>query len=310
MGYAIVKIGDHYDNPNRVEIVMGATDDETSLPTTVPAGSIAYREDMSAQYLFGVSGTWADVTAVDANAIDYSVTYDANDGTGGPTDSNGYNVGDVVTVLFTSAPTRDGHTLLGWAPSATATAATYASGETTTFVMKRTDVTLYAVWEAIDYSVTYDANGGTGVPTDSNDYHVDDVVTVLFTSAPTRSGYSLLGWATTNNAATAAYASGGTTTFEMRTADVTLYAVWEAVDYSVTYDANGGVGGPTDAADYNIGDTVTVLFTSAPTYEGYRLLGWATTAAATVAEYTSEGTTTFVMGASNVTLYAVWEVAV
>lgn len=150
MGYAIVKIGDHYNDPTRAEIIMGATDDETSLPTDVPAGSIAYREDGSAEYRFGVSGTWFDVSGVEPNLIEYAVTYDANGGTGGPTDSNTYNAGETVTVLFTSAPTFTGHTLLGWATSETATAATYASGGTTTFAMRRNDVTLYAVWEVAE----------------------------------------------------------------------------------------------------------------------------------------------------------------
>lgn len=150
MGYAIVKIGDHYNDQTRVEILMAATDDENSLPTNVPAGSIAYREDMSAQYLFGVSGTWKDVSGVDPSLIEYAVAYDANGGTGGPTDNNTYNAGEAVTVLFTSAPTFAGHTLLGWATSATATVATYASGGTTTFAMRRNDVTLYAVWEVAE----------------------------------------------------------------------------------------------------------------------------------------------------------------
>lgn len=228
MGYAIIKIGDHYNDQTRAEIIMAATDDETSLPTDVPAGSIAYREDGSATYRFGISGTWFDISNVLPDSVEYFVTYNANDGTGGPTDSTGYNFGDTVTVLFTSAPTRDGYTLLGWATSETATAADYASGGTETFVMNRLDVTLYAVWEAVDYSVTYDANGGAGVPTDANDYHIGDTVTVLFTTVPTLEANTFLGWATTSDATEAAYTAEGTTSFEIGAANVTLYAVWQA----------------------------------------------------------------------------------
>ena len=148
MGYSIVKIGDHYNDPTRVEILMGETDNETSLPLDVSAGSIAYREDMSAQYLFGVSGSWKNVTSALAGPVQYSVTYDANGGAGGPTDSDKYYSGEAVTVLFTSDPTQEGFTFVGWAIADDATDALYASGATTEFNMGAANVTLYAVWQA------------------------------------------------------------------------------------------------------------------------------------------------------------------
>ncbi len=76
---------------------------------------------------------------------------------------------------------------------------------------------------------------------------------------------------------------------------------------TVTYDANGGTGRvPIDSAIYSNGDTVTVSFGPTPTRTGYTFAGWATTAGATSAAYTSSGTTTFAMGSAPVTLYAVW----
>ena len=148
MGYAIIKIGDHYNDQTRAEIIMAATDDETSLPTDVAVGSVAYREDMSAQYLFGVSGSWKNVTSALAGPVQYSVTYDANGGTGGPTDSDKYYSGEMVTVLFTSDPTQESFTFVGWALTDDATEALYASGATTEFNMGASNVTLYAVWQA------------------------------------------------------------------------------------------------------------------------------------------------------------------
>ena len=63
MGYAILKIGNQYNDQKRVVLLMAAADDAADLPTDVPVGSFAYREDLSAKYLFGVSGAWIDVTA-------------------------------------------------------------------------------------------------------------------------------------------------------------------------------------------------------------------------------------------------------
>ena len=76
--------------------------------------------------------------------------------------------------------------------------------------------------------------------------------------------------------------------------------------YCVTYDINGGTGIVADNARYAEGDTVPVRFATIPQKTGYNFLGWATTPDAEAPIYTADGTTTFVMGAENVTLYAMW----
>lgn len=63
MAYITYKIGDHYDDQKRTEFIIEATDTSAVLPTDVPAGSFAYKEDLSAVYMFGISGTWTDVTS-------------------------------------------------------------------------------------------------------------------------------------------------------------------------------------------------------------------------------------------------------
>ena len=77
---------------------------------------------------------------------------------------------------------------------------------------------------------------------------------------------------------------------------------------AVSYNANGGSQNlPTDAATYSSGDTVTVLFNSVPSLYGYNFLGWSTDRNATVPEFTDGGNNTFVIGDTDVTLYAIWE---
>ncbi len=80
---------------------------------------------------------------------------------------------------------------------------------------------------------------------------------------------------------------------------------------AVSYNENGGSNNkPTDTATYSSGDTVTVKFDYIPSLYGYNFLGWSTDRYATVPMYTEDGTNTFTIGSSDVTLYAVWEVAV
>ena len=166
-----------------------------------------------------------------ANISTYNITYDDNGGTGSvPEDTTDYRQGVTATVDFTaeSLPTRTGYTFGGWATAADATEADYTDGGTESFVIGSANITLYAFWEAIDYTVTYNANGATSgdVPVDAAVYNIGDTVTVSFTHTLVKTGKTFLGWATTSGATTAAYADGGTETFEMAHANVILYAVW------------------------------------------------------------------------------------
>ena len=76
---------------------------------------------------------------------------------------------------------------------------------------------------------------------------------------------------------------------------------------AVSYNANGGSQNlPADGTTYSSGDTVTVKFDYVPSMYGYTFLGWSTDRNATEPMYTENGTKTFTIGASDVTLYAVW----
>ena len=71
---------------------------------------------------------------------------------------------------------------------------------------------------------------------------------------------------------------------------------------TVTYDANGGYGAPD--AQTKVKDVDIALSTIVPTRNGYKFLGWSTSADASVAQY---GAGDLYSDNSDVTLYAVWE---
>ena len=97
------------------------------------------------------------------------------------------------------------------------------------------------------YSVSYNANGGTGAPSAQTKWH-DETLT-LSTTKPTRSGYSFQGWATSSGGSVA-YAAGGSYTANSGT---TLYAVWAASSWTVAYNANGGTSAPaSQTKQYNV----------------------------------------------------------
>lgn len=80
-----------------------------------------------------------------------------------------------------------------------------------------------------DYTLNYDANGGTNAPEKITDQQ--DAVIKISKDAPIRSGYEFIGWSTDKNATTAEYQPGSE--IEL-TKDITLYAVWEKLEATGT----------------------------------------------------------------------------
>lgn len=158
------------------------------------------------------------------------------------------------------------------------------------------------------YSVTYSANGGSGVPTDSSAYEEGDVVTVLFSTTPTYAGHSFLGWSASSADTSPDYSVSGDTTFEMPASDVVLYAVYTTqTTYNVTYNPSGGSVFPVDTQEYTAGSTVSVKFDAIPVKEGFNFLGWSPIPDDASPQYTQGGTNTFSMPTSDVTLYAIYQ---
>ena len=80
----------------------------------------------------------------------------------------------------------------------------------------------------LTFTLNYDANGGTGAPASqtykaTSEYEKSHTFTIS-SQAPTRDGYTFLGWNTNRSATTANYQPGGSIVV---TGTTTLYAVWE-----------------------------------------------------------------------------------
>lgn len=170
--------------------------------------------------------------------VSYSVSYVANGGSGAPSAQVKW-YGKTLT-LSSTKPTRTGYTFLGWSTSQTATTATYAAGASFT---ANANTNLYAVWKANTYTVSYNANGGTGAP--SNQTKTYGVNLTLSSTIPTRTNYNFLGWGTSATATTATYSAGGSYTAN---AAITLYAIWSLsytkpriTNFTVARSDSGGV---------------------------------------------------------------------
>lgn len=225
----------------------------------------------------------------------YTVSYNANGGSTAPASQT--KVHGVTLTLSSTIPYRFNYEFLGWSVSSSATTATYTAGGSYT---GNASVTLYAVWKykPATYTVSYDANGGTGAP--GRQTKTYGVTLTLTTIQPTRKNYLFLGWSKDRNATSASYSAGGSYT---NNADVTLYAVWQynPETYSIRYNANGGTGAPaSQAKTYGVPLTLSAV---KPTRAGYDFLGWSTDPTTMLTNYAPGERYT---DEASVTLYAVW----
>lgn len=225
----------------------------------------------------------------------YTVSYNANGGSNAPASQT--KVHGVTLTLSSTIPYRFNYEFLGWSVSSSATTATYTAGESYT---GNASVTLYAVWKykPATYTVSYDANGGTGAP--GRQTKTYGVTLTLTTIQPTRRNYLFLGWSKDRNATSASYSAGGSYTDN---ADVTLYAVWryDPETYTIRYDANDGTGAPaSQTKTYGVPLTLSAI---KPMRAGYEFLGWSTDPTTMLTNYAPGERYT---DEASVTLYAVW----
>lgn len=198
-----------------------------SYSVTVNKGASAKTVDWKVgfwQYTDGVQQTRKHLgtgTARVKAKTSYTVSYKANGGSGAPSAQTKWH-GTALT-LSTTKPTRTGYTFLGWATSSTATAAngSYDPGDP---YSTNAALTLYAVWKAITYTVTYNANGGSLGSVPATQTKTYGTALTLSSAKPTRANYTFLGWATSKSDTTAAYQAGDSYTSNSA---ATLYAVWK-----------------------------------------------------------------------------------
>ena len=219
-------------------------------------------------------------------AYPYTIVYNANGGSG--TMNNSSMTYGTPSNLRSNAFSKIGCTFLGWHTDKNATAIKYKNGESVNNLTatKGGTVTLYAIWQANTYAVTFNPNGGSVDKTNKN---------VIYDSAygtlpvPTRSGYGFDGWYNGSTKVTAA-------TVVKTVGAHTLVAKWIAKEYTVTFDANGGsVSKKTETVTYDEAYGSLPI----PAKAGYKFEGWLLNGNIVAAS-------TVVKSASNHTLIAKW----
>ena len=228
----------------------------------------------------------------------YTLSYDGNGATSGSMSSQTALYGDSLTVA-SNGFRRTNYSFLYF--STTSSGGTiYRPGDSITMT---SNVTLYARWSynpPITYNyIYYYPNGGTGnnlTQRKQTGYSIS-----IYTQSEagySRSGYSFTGWNTQSDGTGTSYSAGQDYSSN---SNLSLYAQWKRITYTITYNGNGATGGSTASTTVNAGSSVA-LRSNGFTRTGYSFSGWATSASGN--KVYSNGQTITPTG--NMTLYAVW----
>ena len=232
-----------------------------------------------------IDNTFADLTVYtaqfNATPIDYTLSYDLNGGSGTFADQS-YTVETGVTI-HNAEPTKTGYKFTGWALKTTDgnwTNKTYSKNETVT--EKYGNTTLIAQYAPLyNYKLNFNKNTSDSVSNmpeniPETGWIENSTKTMSWTKEPTRTDYTFLGWATSENGSVIIPA--GTKSYQMTgTAatlkEQTLYAVWQINErpYKVKYleEVTGKVLHAEKNDVARVGETVTEY---AETITGYELV--------------------------------------
>lgn len=147
------------------------------------------------------------------------------------------------------------------------------------------------------YTVSYNANGGSGAPSSQSKTYGSTIT--LSSSKPTKSGFTFLGWGTSQGDTSVDYNPGSKYSAN---ANITLYAIWTS-NYVISYNANGGYNAPSNQTKQH-GVNIT-LSRNIPTRQNYTFMGWSTSSTSSYVVYNPGDTYS---SNSSIDLYAVWQI--
>lgn len=258
-----------------------------SSKTVSPPAKTGYTAPSSTVVTF--DSTVAKTITFTYSPISYKITYTLNGGTvsGNPTT---YTIESPAITL--KNPTKTGYTFRGWIGSNGTSAQTTVMIPSGSYGAKNYE----ALYKVNTYTVTFDANGGTGSTTKT--YTYGQALGTLPSASKT--GYIFSGWIDF---------SDGSQWVETTpvTESVTLTALWSPITYTVRYHPNGGSGSVvSQTCTYGSYFSIKANTFTKP---GYKFTKWNTNINGSGVFY-SEGSTVRNLASEQdaiIDLYAQWE---
>jgi len=189
----------------------------------------------------------------------YTISFNLNGGIGGQTTPISVKYNNDLPKINQTKPTKPGYTFMGWYDKTTGGTQYYNSSNSGVRKYdKKSNITLYAQWSTNAYTITFNANGGSGIPSSVKVEYNGTLPSINV--KPTRSGYTFIGWYDNVSGGTQYYnASNSSLRKYDKTTNITLYARWKENELSIRYNGNGGTwNNPTNSA-YAVDSSGTVI---------------------------------------------------
>ena len=201
-------------NPTKTGYTFKGWDKE--IPSTMPAGNVT------------IKALW------DINQ--YTITFNTDGGSEVASITQDYG----TAIVAPANPTKEGSTFAGWDKEIPGT-------------MPAENITVKALWTTNKYTITFDTDGGTTIDPLTQDYGT----TIVAPANPTKEGYTFKGW-------------DKEIPSTMPAGNVTIKALWDINQYTITFDTDGGT--PIEEITKDYGTAVTAP--ANPTKNGYVFAGW------------------------------------
>ena len=201
-----------------------------------------------------------DIVLVSFYEIDtYNITYELNGGSVANPNPLSYTVESNDITL--NNPTKEGYTFIGW---------TGSNGDIPSDVVIPTgstgDKTYTANYQINSYTLVIDPHGGEYNGSTNPVPVTNDYGTIIVLDTPTRTGYTFSGWTLDGSGSLV----GNSYTYEEGNGRVT--ANYTPIDYTISYDLDGGSVSTSNPTTYNIESESITL--NNPTKTGYTFDGW------------------------------------
>ena len=250
----------------------------SSTPTVIFSTNYAESTLRSIPVLFGIkidnnllSGSYInDVVYTlipDVGCYAFAVTWDSNSGINPEDLPDTVKLDEPTDLSVLPKPSRDYYDFTGWTNGTD----TFTGDETDAIINpdNSPNIIMRALWRPITYPIAYDLSGGSVSIANPTSYDIESDPIVL--NNPTKSSYNFTGWTGTD-------LSAPSTTVSIETGshgDRSYTANWNPVNYTISYNLNGGSVSPTNPTSYNI-ETANFTLRN-PTRSGYTFTGWSGT---------------------------------
>lgn len=185
--------------------------EETTSEITVIAEAISETETTAAQ-------TEPDVSTAEEM---HTLSFDLNGGVGAQKDV-AYPSGTVVELPFTGT-SRIGYTLMGWASAPTEPYTLYDNGNNR-YVMSSAPATLYAIWTAAEYEVTYNYQIGANAVSSKERGKYGELIQLMDVSSVASDAGEFVGWGLLPNS------DEPVQSLTMPDGGIELYAIYKKVE--------------------------------------------------------------------------------